>query len=77
MMKAWNEFQATDEFVNALRWSVETKYDDGRPIDDIQREQHAKGAMWLAFTFTRGMEVRSQQPNDPKADATPVWTTKY
>lgn len=75
MMKAWNEFQATDEFVNALRWSVETKYDDGRPIDDIQREQHAKGAMWLAFT--RGMEVRTQQANDPKSDATPVWTTKY
>lgn len=50
MMKAWNLFCATDEFKNALRWAVETKYDDGRPISDIQREQHAKGAMWLAFT---------------------------
>ncbi len=56
MMKAWNEFQETDEFKNALRWAVETKYDDGRPISDIQREQHAKGSMWLAFT--KGMECR-------------------
>lgn len=54
-MKAWNEFQSTDEFINALRWAVETKYDDGRPISDIQREQHAKGSMWLAFT--KGMEI--------------------
>jgi len=54
MMKAWDEFCATDEFKNALRWSVETKYDDGRPVPDIQREQHAKGAMWLAFT--KGLE---------------------
>ncbi len=50
MMKAWNDFQETDEFKNALRWAIETKYDDGRIIDDIQREQHAKGSMWLAFT---------------------------
>ena len=55
MMKAWDEFCATDEFKSALRWAVETKYDDGRPIQDIQREQHAKGAMWLALT--KGMEV--------------------
>lgn len=50
MMVAWNKFESTDEFKNALRWAVETKYDDGRPVGDIQREQHAKGAMWLAFT---------------------------
>ena len=56
MMKAWNAFCSTDEFKNALRWAVETKYDDGRPVHDIQREQHAKGAMWLAFTA--GMEAR-------------------
>ena len=55
MMKAWNEWCETDEFKNALRWAVETKYDDGRPISDIQREEHAKGSMWLAFT--KGMEV--------------------
>lgn len=55
MMKAWNEFCATDEFKNALHWAVAIKYDDGRPIDDIQREQHAKGSMWLAFT--KGMEM--------------------
>lgn len=54
MMKAWNEFQETDEFKNALKWAIATKYDDGRPINDIQREQHAKGSMWLAFT--KGME---------------------
>lgn len=56
MMKAWNEFQETDEFKNALKWAVATQYDDGRPIGDIQREQHAKGSMWLAFT--KGMECR-------------------
>ena len=56
MMKAWNEWCATDEFKNVLRWSVETKYDDGRHIDDIQREQHVKGGLWLAFT--KGMEIR-------------------
>ena len=55
MIKAWNAFCATDEFKTALRWAVETKYDDGRPINPIQIEQHAKGAMWLAFT--KGMEV--------------------
>lgn len=55
MKRAWNQWCETDEFKNALRWAVETKYDDGRPIDDIQREQHAKGAMWLAFT--KGMEL--------------------
>jgi hypothetical protein len=60
MMKAWDEFCDTDEFKNALRWAVETKYDDGRPIDDIQREQHAKGSMWLAFT--KGMECREGNP---------------
>jgi len=54
MMKAWNIFCETDEFKNALHWAVKTKYDDGRFIDDIQREQHAKGSMWLAFT--KGME---------------------
>ena len=55
MMVAWNEFQETDEFKNALKWSVATKYDDGRPIDDLQREQHVKGGLWLAFT--KGMEI--------------------
>lgn len=56
MMKAWDKYCATDEFKSALRWAVETKYDDGRLVDDIQREQHAKGAMWLSFT--KGMECR-------------------
>lgn len=55
-MVAWNSFCATDEFKNALRWAVETKYDDGRPIDDFCREEHAKGAMWIAFT--KGMTVQ-------------------
>ncbi len=50
MMKAWNEFQGTEEFKNALRWAVALKYEDGREITDIYREQHAKGSMWLAFT---------------------------
>ena len=50
MMKAWKEWEATDEFKTALMWSVKTKYDDGREINPIQIEQHAKGAMWLAFT---------------------------
>lgn len=59
MMKAWNEFCETDEFKNALRWAVETEYDDGRPIGAIYREQHAKGAMFLAFT--KGLE-HQQQP---------------
>ena len=54
-MKAWNEFQSTDEFKSALKWCTATQYDDGRPIDWIQREQHAKGAMWLALT--KGMEI--------------------
>jgi len=56
LMVAWNSFCATDEFKNALRWAVETKYDDGRPIDDFCREEHAKGAMWIAFT--KGMTVQ-------------------
>jgi hypothetical protein len=55
MMKAWNAWQETDEFKNALKWAVAMNYDDGRPITDITREQHAKGSMWLAFT--KGMEV--------------------
>lgn len=55
-MKAWNQFQETDEFKSALRSSTALKYDDGRPIDDLHREQHAKGAMWLAFT--KGLEIK-------------------
>ncbi len=43
-------------------WAVTTKYDDGRPIADISREQYAKGSMWLAFT--KGMEI-AQQPAAP------------
>lgn len=58
MMKAWKDFESTDEFKNALEWAVRMQYADGRPIPDIQREQHAKGSMWLAFT--KGME--SSQP---------------
>ena len=56
IMNAWNEFCDTDEFKNALRWAIETKYDDGRQIDLIQRAKHAKGSMWLAFI--KGMECR-------------------
>ena len=56
LMKAWNEFCSTDEFKSALRWAVETKYDDGRTINPIQIERHAKGAMWLAFT--KGMMAK-------------------
>jgi len=55
MMVAWEKFCESDEFKNALRWAVETKYDDGREVNPLQREQHAKGAMWLAFT--KGMEI--------------------
>lgn len=55
MKKAWNAFQETDEFKNALKWSVAMRYDDGRSIDDLQREQHVKGGLWLAFT--KGMEA--------------------
>jgi NAD-dependent oxidoreductase involved in siderophore biosynthesis len=55
MMIAWSKFCETDEFKSALKWAVAKHYDDGRPIHAIQREQHAKGAMWLAFTA--GMEV--------------------
>jgi hypothetical protein len=57
MMVAWNAFCETDEFKNALEWSVRTEYADGRPINDIQREQHAKGSLWLAFT--KGMDART------------------
>jgi len=55
MMVAWNKFCDTDEFKNALRWAVEMKYDDGSLVSDFHREQHAKGAMWLAFT--KGLEM--------------------
>jgi hypothetical protein len=55
MMKAWNKWCATDEFKTALMWATKTHYDDGRPINPIQIEQHAKGTMWLAFT--KGMEI--------------------
>lgn len=53
MMVAWEAFKATEEFKNALRWALATKYDDGRPIEDEFREQHALGALWLAFTEGR------------------------
>lgn len=56
MMVAWNKFCDTEEFKNALHWAQITKYDDGRPIDPFQHEQHIKGALWLAFT--KGMEVQ-------------------
>jgi len=55
MMKAWNAWCSTDEFKNSLMWATKTHYDDGRPIGEIQIEQHAKGAMWLAFI--KGMEI--------------------
>jgi hypothetical protein len=55
IMVAWNKWCASDEFKTALMWAVRTKYDDGREINPIQIEQHAKGAMWLAFT--KGMEA--------------------
>ncbi len=57
-MVAWKAFQETDEFKNALMWATRTKYDDGRDIDPLQQEQHAKGSMWLAFT--KGMEVAEE-----------------
>jgi len=56
MMKAWKEFCETDEFKTALMWALKTTYDDGRLVPSFQVEQHAKGAMWLAFT--KGMEAR-------------------
>lgn len=55
MKIAWNKFCETDEFKNALKWCTATKYDDGRPIDPISQEQHAKGSLWLAFT--KGIEM--------------------
>jgi len=55
MKRAWDQWCETDEAKNALRWAVELKYEDGRKVPDLQREQHCKGAMWLAFT--KGMEV--------------------
>jgi len=59
MLRAWNNWCESDEFKNALRWAVEMKYDDhGREIDSIHREQHVKGAMWLAFT--KGMEYSGE-----------------
>lgn len=66
-MIAWNLFCATDECKNALRWSMETKYEDGRPIDDFCREEHAKGAMWIAFisaaaAVRKEIEGRCQSP---------------
>lgn len=54
LMVAWNNYCDTDEFKSALEWAVRIKYEDGRPVDDIHREQHVKGAMWLCFT--KGME---------------------
>ena len=57
MMLAWRQFCSTDEFKNASDWAMRTKYDDGRLIDERQRWEHVKGALWLAFT--KGMEVHS------------------
>lgn len=62
MMKAWNAWCKTDEFKNALHWTQRAYYDDDRQISAPRREDHAKGAMWLAFT--KGMEV-AQQPVEP------------
>lgn len=50
MMMAWEVFSQTEEFANALKWAVAMKYDDERIIADEHRTEHAKGAMWLAFT---------------------------
>jgi len=60
LMIAWNSFCSTEEFKNALRWATETHYEDGRPILDEFRQEHAKGALWLAFT--RGMEIALAAP---------------
>ncbi len=57
MMVAWKAFQETDEFINALMWCTKATYDDGRKIDPLQIEQHAKGSLWLAFT--KGMDVKA------------------
>ena len=61
MMAAWNRFQETDEFKNILMWSVATVYpdQDGKPISDLNREQHVKGGLWLAFT--KGWEVADER----------------
>lgn len=56
MLKVWEAYCNTDEFKNSLEWAVRLNYDDGQPISDLNRENHAKGAMWLAFT--KGFEVR-------------------
>ena len=55
MMVAWDKWCETDEFKNALRWCFRTTYDDGRAIDPLRVEEHAKGSLWLAFT--KGMEA--------------------
>lgn len=59
LMKAWEAYQATDDFKNSLIWATAQRYTDaGRnftvdepanQISDLQREQHAKGSLWAAF----------------------------
>lgn len=60
MVKALNEWQSTDEFKNVLHWSLAEKYDDGREINPLHREQHVKGGLWLAFT--KGIELATPKP---------------
>ena len=72
---AFDKWSETDEFKNALHWCYRTKYADGRAIDPIQIEQHAKGSMWLAFTRSYLDLVSERAVKTIATDAWSNWRT--
>lgn len=69
LMLAWVYYMNTDDFKNSLMWAAVTKYSQaGRivpndEINSVQREEHAKGSLWAAFTagFTAGFNAASER----------------
>ena len=58
LMKAWGIYQETDDFKNSLIWATAETYaqagaqmaqDPDRLFTGLEREKHAKGALWAAF----------------------------
>jgi hypothetical protein len=61
LMRAWEKYQATDDFKNSLYWATtetvmrkERAAEQGVPPEaniasGVQREQYAKGSLWAAF----------------------------
>lgn len=57
LMKAWNAYQASDDFKNSLKWVTIEQRKELKPPDDPtanavtdeNRDGWAQGSMWAAF----------------------------